>query len=372
MRRWLLSLVCLCVSAVCAGATTSNVVDGVIWYYTESGGKATIIGGDVKYSGVLTVPQMLNDYPVTAIGGSAFKGCPNLISATLPVGVTTIAGSAFSDSDSLVSVTMPYGLDQVGSGVFSGSDALKVLTFQGLPPGGLAGMGGLYQKTLIRYSITFEEDWHTAITNGNCKFKWTEAYNPAAVATFVEAATLTNIVYVTCTNVNVHVVQQAEVPDPVIPPVIEGTDGFGVVITEVKGGYVPIPSEWAKAYEPTFSEKFGDDFPKALLKESGKRDSSGKALYVWQDFVAGTSPIDEKSYFYATITMDKDNKPIIGWSPRFTDDERAACRKYTIYGKCRLKDDWTEIDGTTHKPEDFNFFKVTVELIAPPEESQAE
>ena len=232
-------------------------------------------------------------------------------------------------------------------------------------------MGGLYQKTLIRYSITFEEDWHTAITNGNCKFKWTEAYNPAAVATFVEAATLTNIVYVTCTNVNVHVVQQAEVPDPVIPPVFDTTDGFGVVITEVKGGYVPIPSKWAQEYEPEFSTKFGTDFPKALLKESGKRDSSGKALYVWQDFVAGTRPIDEKSYFYATIDMSS-GKPIIGWSPKFTD-ERAACRKYTIYGKHRLQDtDWTEIDGTTHKPEDFNFFKVTVELIAPPEESQAE
>ena len=64
--------------------------------------------------------------------------------------------------------------------------------------------------------------------------------------------------------------------------------------------------------------------------------------------------------FTASITFDKDtNVPIISWTPELSSAE-AAKRLYKTYGKVRLTDsDWTEITGST---ENYNFFKVTVEM----------
>ena len=83
-------------------------------------------------------------------------------------------------------------------------------------------------------------------------------------------------------------------------------------------------------------------------------------MMVWQDFVAGTDPTDPESKFTASITFDKDTgKPVISWSPELTAAE-AAKRTYKKYGKVKLTDaNWTEI---VDNDEDYNFFKVSVEM----------
>lgn len=50
-----------------------------------------------------------------------------------------------------------------------------------------------------------------------------------------------------------------------------------------------VRSEWAANYSG-FAAKFGSDFAAALTKPSGKWDGAGNAMFVWQDYVAGTDP----------------------------------------------------------------------------------
>ena len=80
----------------------------------------------------------------------------------------------------------------------------------------------------------------------------------------------------------------------------------------------------------------------------------------WDCFVAGIDPTDPESKFLASITFDNDTgKPVIGWLPELTSAE-AAKRTYKKYGKVKLTDsNWTEI---VDNEEDYNFFKVSVEL----------
>ena len=134
--------------------------------------------------------------------------------------------------------------------------------------------------------------------------------------------------------------------------------GFVNIIAEVKGGVVSVPESWAKIY-PNFLSKFGSDFTKALAMKSGKKDGAGNEMLVWQDYVAGTDPTDEKDIFTASITI-VDGKVTISYTPEL-DDARKAMRKYTIWGKTSLMDtNWTEVqDG--HEAE-YNFFKVSVEM----------
>ena len=82
-------------------------------------------------------------------------------------------------------------------------------------------------------------------------------------------------------------------------------------------------------------------------------------MLVWQDYVAGTDPMDEKDVFRASITI-VDGKVTISYTPEL-DDARKAMRKYTIWGKTSLMDtDWTEVQKG--REAEYNFFKVSVEM----------
>ena len=129
------------------------------------------------------------------------------------------------------------------------------------------------------------------------------------------------------------------------------------IVTEIKGGAVAVAESWAENY-PSFTEKFGNDFAAALTKPSGKRDSQGNALMVWQDYVAGTDPTDENDIFKASVTL-VDGVPHVSYTPELSEAEKAK-RKYTTYGKARLQDtEWSVVDDDADK---YNFFKVTVEM----------
>ena len=86
----------------------------------------------------------------------------------------------------------------------------------------------------------------------------------------------------------------------------------------------------------------------------------GTRLQVWHDYVAGTDPLDPASVFTASITLGTDGTPVVGWSPRLSDEETAK-RVYRVFGKARLSDAaWTETDPD--HAGDYRFFKVTVEM----------
>jgi len=134
--------------------------------------------------------------------------------------------------------------------------------------------------------------------------------------------------------------------------------GFGTVITEIKGGAVSVPESWSRQF-PDYGRKFGTDFPASLTRPTGKKDAAGNALSVWQDYVAGTDPTNERDLFKATIEL-VEGRPIVSVLPELSEAEKAR-RKYTVWGKHRLTDAaWTVVGSGSET--DCNFFKVSVEM----------
>lgn len=244
----------------------------------------------------------------------SFTDCRHLRSINIPESVTEIGESAFENCRRLESITLPAGVKRIGDYAFYGCGALKEIKYLGEKPEiGLAAFVG------------------TSIQGG-------------------EGATLE------IKNATVHYVLRSNNPDIAVP--LSDDTGFVNVITEVKGGAVSVPSTWASNY-PTFTQKFGDDFLKALMKPTGKIASDGSAMLVWQDYVAGTDPTKQSDTFTASITM-VDGKVKVSYSPEFEDD-RKDLRKYTTLGKRQLQDvDWVEVPPGEEG--NYNFFKVTVEM----------
>lgn len=66
---------------------------------------------------------------ITVIGTGAFKGCANLVSASISEKVTNIKSSAFEGCSQLESVVFPQNITELGSLSFKGCKALKTFTF---------------------------------------------------------------------------------------------------------------------------------------------------------------------------------------------------------------------------------------------------
>ena len=225
----------------------------------------------------------------------------------------------------------------------------------------------------LYYPVKYQEEWERILKMIPCKCKygafegdeWTGldcvvpgSGNLAESGTSETPSVVTNVVtyYASVTNVHVHYVSDGDHPTFLNPPTTE--TGFVNAITEINGGFVSIPESWADNYDG-FKEKFGEDFSVALAKPTGKHDQQGNPLFVWQDYVAGTNPVDENDVFRATVTIDGD-KVIVSYSPKL-DAERAAMRKYTIWGKKSLMEkDWIAVPEGGEA--NYNFFKVSVEM----------
>lgn len=225
----------------------------------------------------------------------------------------------------------------------------------------------------LYYPVKYQEEWERILKMIPCKCKygafegdeWTGldcvvpgSGNLAESGTSETPSVVTNVVtyYASVTNVHVHYVSDGDHPTFLNPPTTE--TGFVNAITEINGGFVSIPESWADNYDG-FKEKFGEDFSVALAKPTGKHDQQGNPLFVWQDYVAGTNPVDENDVFRATVTIDGD-KVIVSYSPKL-DAERAAMRKYTIWGKKSLMEkDWIAVPESGEA--NYNFFKVSVEM----------
>ena len=104
-----------------------EVASGNIFNFDKSTG--TITGLRYKNVTKLIIPETIDDVAVTGIGDSAFSGCSELTSVTIPEGVTGIGESAFSGCSSLMSVTLPEGVVSIGGSAFDGCSSLESLTF---------------------------------------------------------------------------------------------------------------------------------------------------------------------------------------------------------------------------------------------------
>jgi len=114
----------------------TEIVDGISWTFTVSGGKASV-GGEgfagqavpTDTAGAIEVPSMLGDCPVTSIGDNAFSCCARLTSVKIPEGVKSIGENGFYYCEGLTNVTMPSSLTSIGANAFfrcSGLDGIEL------------------------------------------------------------------------------------------------------------------------------------------------------------------------------------------------------------------------------------------------------
>ena len=298
------------------------------------------------------------DSPRLEIKNYAF-GCDSSLSSVQFSGsLQYLSAYAFFNCPLMRNLVFPSSLFKVERNAFSLMGGVKAATFFGLPPTGLSS-SGLELDTIIRYSTDWAEAWEEAVAE--CGYTDAAVYDSGETGgsgSTGGGTVASGAVSLTVTNVVLHYVTQSVPGYAVIPPT---TAGIVNVMTEVNAGRaIAISADWAAQY-PGFGAKFGSDLGVAVVAETGKRDGTGNAMRVWQDFVAGTDPTDPDDVFTASITFDAETEePVISWSPELTEAE-AAKRIYRTYGKVRLTDaEWTEVSEGDEA--DYNFFKVSVEM----------
>ena len=95
--------------------------------YTISDSEVTIddyIGSATE----VVIPAEIEGYPVTSIGGGAFRRCNSLIRITLPDSVTEIGYSAFEGCSSLANITIPESVKTIEQFAFYGCSSLTSIT----------------------------------------------------------------------------------------------------------------------------------------------------------------------------------------------------------------------------------------------------
>ena len=152
MKRTLIVIALIAALIAPVWAQTSGTTpDGFEW---EREGQIGLNGLAItSYTGTATtvrIPEQINNRPVVAIYGQAFKGntritsviipntviiigyevfrdCVNLTSVTLGTGLTEIGARAFSGCTKLTSITLPASIRAIAGGAFSGCSALTTI-----------------------------------------------------------------------------------------------------------------------------------------------------------------------------------------------------------------------------------------------------
>ncbi len=111
-----------------------------------------------------------------------------------------------------------------------------------------------------------------------------------------------------------------------------------------------VPYIWLEMYGLAGSGGSASDYESAAIC-----DSDGDGYANWQEYVMGSSPLDEESFFKIYITIE-DGKPKITWKPDY-----GGGRVYTIEGCAELGGGWKAVNTDADKAE-MRFFKVKVAL----------
>ena len=102
--------------------TLVNVNGQSLARLTRSTGNAASI--PTSYSGVLTIPDKLDGFPVTYIGAYAFNACGSITTVNIPNGVKTIEAYAFRQCTNLSDITIPASITNIVSTSFNGCSGI--------------------------------------------------------------------------------------------------------------------------------------------------------------------------------------------------------------------------------------------------------
>ena len=92
-------------------------VDGVEWSYGIGAGGAVVMNA-TPVEGFLTVPSILVNQPVAAIGARAFRSRDRLMSVTIPEGIVSIGDEAFYGCSGLETLNLPSTVTNIGNMAF--------------------------------------------------------------------------------------------------------------------------------------------------------------------------------------------------------------------------------------------------------------
>ena len=95
--------------------------------YTSNGSEITITDYNGP-GGAITIPSMIDDLPVTAIGSSAFRDCTVLGSVEIPDSLRSIGSYAFRGCTSLATATIGNAVQSIGDYAFYGCSQLASVT----------------------------------------------------------------------------------------------------------------------------------------------------------------------------------------------------------------------------------------------------
>ena len=105
-----------------------------IYYFLDSWSEtktAEVTSNPDKYSGDIVIPSTVtyNDvtYSVNSIGNSAFSGCTELTSVTIPESVTEIKDYAFQGCSTLTTVTIGKGVSEIYGNAFQDCSSLNAV-----------------------------------------------------------------------------------------------------------------------------------------------------------------------------------------------------------------------------------------------------
>ena len=323
------------------------------------------------YAGELAIPAYIDGLPVRKINEAAFIACSGLTGVRIPAtvreigarafadcfalksvtfepGVATVGDAAFSNCVALTSVRFPKTLSRLGAGCFQGCVALTDVYFDGNAPRLVVpqqALAGTPEKSVLGEAIFRQTGYaqRFRVHANRDTFGWISPYEKGVPEKWPVDYGYMRAHETVAENGGGTAAEEA---------------GFVTVVTEVRGGAVAVPETWSRRFTE-YAAKFGGDFTASLTRPTGKRDAAGRALQVWQDYVAGTDPTDLSDVFTASIEMQAGN-PVVSVRPELSAAEKAK-RRYRVWGKVRLADaSWTEVPAGTEK--DFNFFKVSVEM----------
>ena len=128
MKKILFTLVFLLVS-ITTGAYDVKI-DGIYYDVLLKGKIATVVKGEDRYSGEVTIPETIEyegvTCTVTALDTHVFEGC-NVTKVWFPDGITLISSYTFENCKYLESVRLPAKLEAIGSRAFYNCEKLSSL-----------------------------------------------------------------------------------------------------------------------------------------------------------------------------------------------------------------------------------------------------
>lgn len=102
---------------------------GMLEYEKKSESQLEIVRCDPSAFGILEIPSMIDNIPITSIADKAFLGCSHLTFVVLPDTVEVIGVSAFEGCHNLIFIHLPEGLSRICKYAFCKCESLYAISF---------------------------------------------------------------------------------------------------------------------------------------------------------------------------------------------------------------------------------------------------